>query len=241
MPPPSLTQPLPIERRHLEALLLQVELSGAAPTPAPQELHDAPQSPCRPRSLARDNEAASRRLPRRGLGAETMPGAALESRCEAQESGGRARGKSGLEGARPRGVGQIPAGGGAGAESRRGEEEPEWDKSIIQEAEPWRKPEPRKWIEGSGGAQEVGKGRSRAWEATWSQSHTQEANPGSSQDLGGELGEGPAPERRCLAERGGTSNLQAVWGWSPARGRRLGRASQRLRAWRGLKGGARQS
>lgn len=46
--PATLTQPLPIERRHLEALLLQVELSGVAP--APRKLHDAPHWPCRRRA-----------------------------------------------------------------------------------------------------------------------------------------------------------------------------------------------
>lgn len=57
-------------------------------------------------------------------------------------------------------------GGGARAESGRGEEEPEWDKSVIQEADQWRKPEPRKGIEGSDRAKVVGKGRSRVWETT---------------------------------------------------------------------------
>lgn len=76
VPRASLTQPLPIERRHPAALLQQVELPGAAPPPAPQELHNAPQCPCHPRSLARDSAAASRSLPRRGTEAETKPGGA---------------------------------------------------------------------------------------------------------------------------------------------------------------------
>lgn len=73
--PATLTQPLPIERRHLEALLLQVELSGVAP--APRKRHDAPQWPCRrPPSLAlaRDNALVFRRLTGRGAGAVTRRG-----------------------------------------------------------------------------------------------------------------------------------------------------------------------
>lgn len=39
VPPAPLTQSLPIERSHLQALLLQVELPGGAPAPEPQALH----------------------------------------------------------------------------------------------------------------------------------------------------------------------------------------------------------
>lgn len=56
--------------------------------------------------------------------------------------------------------------------------------------------------------------------------------PGSSQGPGREPGEGPALERRCLAERGGTSNLEALWGRSPTRAPSLSRASKQLGAWR---------
>lgn len=39
VPPAPLTQSLPIERCHLQALLLQVELPGGAAAPEPQALH----------------------------------------------------------------------------------------------------------------------------------------------------------------------------------------------------------
>lgn len=80
--PATLTQPLPIERRHLEALLLQVELSRVAPAPAPQERHDAVQCPCRPPSLAQDNTGVSGRLTRRGAGAETRRGGGARTQLE---------------------------------------------------------------------------------------------------------------------------------------------------------------
>lgn len=59
----SLTQPLPIKRCHLEALLLQVELSRVPLAPAPldpQALHNALHCPCCQLNLARDSVASRR-------------------------------------------------------------------------------------------------------------------------------------------------------------------------------------
>ena len=136
----------------------------------------------------------------------------------------------------------MPPGDEGRVESRRGEEGPELRRRGAPKEEPGpgggvgqihnpgsrsvEKVRVQKAGWGGARAKEAGSGRSQVWEATWGGVRLRKTAGGGARAQGTSRGREQRWKARPLWGReGGTSTLEAVWGRSPTKGRRLSRES----------------